>query len=441
MSEPAMSEPAASGTAPEASAAPAMAPRVGARQWLVIILLGLSGQIAWNVENNWFNTFVYDKITPDPAPIAIMTAVSAAVATVTTLIMGAASDRVGRRKPFIAAGYVLWALSTAAFPLPAFVANVGLAVFLVVVLDSVMTFFGSTANDASFNAWVTDVTAPGNRGLVEGVLNVLPVLATMIGMGLSGIMIDRYGYVSFFLVLGGIVLIMGIVGSALVRDAPHETPAVSAGTWATLAALARPSEIRSRRDLYLVFATMAVVNTGLQVTLPFEVIYLNYHVGISKSVVGLLTAVVAPVLIVFALPIGRLTDRGKGFGVLVVGYVVTATGLVLFSTTSDVVWLAIFAALKSVGFLMIIVLGAWHRNLIPEAARGAYQGVRLIFMVMLPMIIGPAIGTVVINAFGAETVMNGQAGRVPPPALYWVAAVIVLLALVPVALLRRHRRT
>ena len=73
------------------------APRVPGRTWTIIVLLGLSGQIAWNVENTWFATFVYDTITPDSRPIAAMTAISAAVATATTLGVGAWSDRLGRR--------------------------------------------------------------------------------------------------------------------------------------------------------------------------------------------------------------------------------------------------------------------------------------------------------------------------------------------------------
>ena len=128
--------------------------KLGTDKWTVIILLGLSGQIAWNVENSWFNTFVFDTITPDPKPIAAMVAVSAIVATITTLVMGTLSDRMGKRKPFIVIGYLLWALSTMAFPMAAWAKNVQLAIFLVIFLDAVMTFLGSTANDAAFNAWV-----------------------------------------------------------------------------------------------------------------------------------------------------------------------------------------------------------------------------------------------------------------------------------------------
>ena len=34
--------------------------------WFVMSALALTGQIAWAVENSWFNTFVYDTTTPDP---------------------------------------------------------------------------------------------------------------------------------------------------------------------------------------------------------------------------------------------------------------------------------------------------------------------------------------------------------------------------------------
>ena len=52
-----------------------------------------------------------------------------------------------------------------------------------IVLDCVMTFFGSSANDAAFNAWVTDVTDDGNRGRVEAVLAVMPLVAMLVVFG------------------------------------------------------------------------------------------------------------------------------------------------------------------------------------------------------------------------------------------------------------------
>ena len=312
-----------------------------------------------------------------------------------------------------------------------------MAVFLVIVLDAVTTFFGSTANDASFNAWVTDVSAHSNRGLVEGVLGVMPVLATMIGMGVwPGHRPVRLH--PFFLVLGGLVLAMGLLGGALVREAAPvvETPAGSLGR--AVADVLRPSTIRANAELYLVFATMLVFFTGVQISQPYEVIYLNHTVGLSKSLVGLITAMVAPVLILFAVPVGLLTDRGRGFTVAAVGYSVAAVGFVGFAFSSSVPALTLFAVLKSVGFLMVIVLGAWHRDLLPVGQRGAYQGVRLIFMVMLPMIVGPAIGSWITQTWGSPVLIDGREGLAPPSAIYWASGAVVAAALVPIAALRRR---
>ena len=82
---------------------------------------GFAGQLAWGVENQYFNTFIYDNITPDPRPISWMVAASAFTATLTTILMGAFSDQVrsswGRRKPFILLGYLAWGVSDRGLPI------------------------------------------------------------------------------------------------------------------------------------------------------------------------------------------------------------------------------------------------------------------------------------------------------------------------------------
>jgi len=118
-----------------------------------IVTLAIVGEIAWAIENTWFNVFVYDEITKDPAPIAWMVAVSAITATLTTIFIGVLSDRtrlkMGRRKVFILFGYILWGIITAIFPMVELIQNISVAVVMVIFLDAVMTFFGSTAYDAS----------------------------------------------------------------------------------------------------------------------------------------------------------------------------------------------------------------------------------------------------------------------------------------------------
>ncbi len=60
--------------------------KLGWKNWLIIWVVGLAGQLCWNVENQWFNTFVYEKIAPNPDIIKWMVAVSATVTTLSLLL-------------------------------------------------------------------------------------------------------------------------------------------------------------------------------------------------------------------------------------------------------------------------------------------------------------------------------------------------------------------
>ena len=90
---------------------------LGLKTWAALLTFGLFGQVAWTIENMYFNVFLYNTISGDTGMIAAMVAASAVVATVTTLLMGALSDKIGKRKSIIVFGYLLWGLSVMAFGL------------------------------------------------------------------------------------------------------------------------------------------------------------------------------------------------------------------------------------------------------------------------------------------------------------------------------------
>ena len=56
-------------------------------------------------------------------------------------------------------------------------------VSLTIIMDCVMTFFGSSANDACFNAWLTDSTDHTNRGAAEGINAMMPLVAILVVFG------------------------------------------------------------------------------------------------------------------------------------------------------------------------------------------------------------------------------------------------------------------
>ena len=127
--------------------------RIGVKNWIFIWTLGMIGQLCWNIENYWFNTFVYTKISPNPTIVTIMVAISAIATTLATFIFGTISDRLGKRKPFITWGYILWGIFTIIFGLSEFASNnLIVAAVIVIGADAIMSFFGSVGNDAGFNA-------------------------------------------------------------------------------------------------------------------------------------------------------------------------------------------------------------------------------------------------------------------------------------------------
>ena len=187
--------------------------RLSGRIWFSAIFFGLVGQIAWVVENMYFATMSQDIFAnsgrADLSYIVttLMVIFSAITATATAIFAGGICDRIGRRRPFIAYGYLAWGITIMAFgflPMRVEGAMILTAAVLLVVFDCLMTLCGSTANDAAFNAWVTDVTSQKNRGRVNGVLSVLPVIAVVIiflGLGpLYSANAERN--LTFFLVLG-----------------------------------------------------------------------------------------------------------------------------------------------------------------------------------------------------------------------------------------------
>ena len=100
-----------------------------------IILINFAGQIAWAVENQYYNVFMYNVIAPVPLYISIMVAVTTIVGTIAAIIMGSYSDVKGKRKPIIFISFICWGITTAMFPLAAFFRPIILAVFIAILFD------------------------------------------------------------------------------------------------------------------------------------------------------------------------------------------------------------------------------------------------------------------------------------------------------------------
>ena len=411
-----------------------------------LIILSLVGQIAWVVENMYFNVFIYKMFQATPADISAMVMASAIAATLTTLIMGALSDKVGKRKVFIAGGYILWGISILSF---AFIRKdtVGLffpaasvsaiCVTLVIVMDCVMTFFGSTANDACFNAWLTDATTHESRGAAEGINAMMPLVAILaVFGGFMGFDLSQsQSWTTIFLIIGIAVTIIGVLAFFLI-DEPHKKAEGTNNYFANILYGFRPSVVKANPLLYLLLIAFALFGISIQIFMPYLILY--YTEGLQMADYVLIMAPAIILASVFTVLWGRVHDK-VGFrvsilpslGLLCAGYIL----LFFFRSTAPVF---IGSLLMMCGYLAgTAVFGAVIRDHTPEGRAGMFQGLRIAGQVLIPGIIGPAIGAWVLR--NAETVVgdDGTESFIPNENIFLAALIAAVVLGLFLALVMR----
>ena len=424
------------------------------RSWLILLLFGIVGQIAWSVENMYFNLFVFETIAPDLDTVTLMVQLSGVVATVTTLIAGTLSDRSGNRRSFISYGYLIWGITVGAFgflsvDLTQTILGVGAAQALsltlaaVVVGDCVMTVFGSSANDAAFNAWVTDNTIEAIRGRIEGILSILPLVAMLIVAGGFGILVEFIGYRGLFLGLGIVISLCGAMGIFIVKDAPSLE---RKGSFGDLFYGFRPSVIRENKTLYLTLCLVGVYGIACQVFMPYLIIYMKTYLGFSTVEYSVVFGLAIVLGAAINLCLASLSDRRDKAGLLYVAALILSVGLLGMylarpeSKSAALVLFGIAGFVMITGYILISALcGSLVRDYTPEGVVGKLQGVRMVFSVLIPMIAGPMIGND-INArmniplpnMESADVMTTQ--YIPAPEIFLAGAIFSLLmfALIPV---------
>ncbi len=409
--------------------------------WWSVYILGFLGSLAWGVENQYFNTFIYNEITPDPRPISWMVAASAVTATLASIFIGALSDRMRYkwgRKPFLLFGYILWGITTAAFPVSAFVSSIGIAIVLAIAFDCVMTFFGSSANDSVFHAYVADITTVENRGKVMGILEILTWVAMLVVYGGAGFAIDFLGYYNFFYIIGGVVLILGLISGLAIHETDKPARPPEGSYFSQIAGTFRWAVLRANENLLKLFISITLWGIAQQVFFPYLIIYINHYLKkttTESSIVIFLAILIGG--IGFAYPLGILVDKWGRKKVALLSIVGEMIGLLAFSfsrsllalVVTGILWLAPLSA-------WTIATGAWSKDLYPENKRGQFAGYLILFSVAFTMTIGPLVGSWLTTTFGIQAIINNQNGFIPPPLIFQVGGIATLLAAIPIFMMK-----
>lgn len=412
--------------------------------YLALVIFSLVGQVAWVVENMYLNVFIYKMFRASAEAISLMVAASAVAATVTTLLIGALSDKLGKRKLFICGGYILWGISIWSFALiradvigalfPAAVSAASVGVTLVILADCIMTFFGSSANDACFNAWLTDATDETNRGSIEGINAMMPLLAILVVFGgFMGFDLNlESSWTWIFGIIGTVVTVLGIAGFFLIEDTGVKTEENSR-YFANIFYGFRPSVIWNNKILYISLGAFALFNIAIQIFMPYLILYYNVSLAMDNYVLVMAPAILLAA--VFTAFYGRVYDR-RGFrGAVIPAMLLLMAGFAVLYLFRNTALVFLGSLLMMCGYLSgMAVFGAVLRDRTPANKAGMFQGLRIVGQVMVPGIIGPAIGAAVLK--NAETIVNddGTASFIPNENIFLaalIAAAVVWLVLVP----------
>ena len=82
--------------------------------------------------------------------------------------------------------------------------------------------------------------------------------------------------------------------------------------------------------------------------------------------------------------------------------------------------------------LVNILFSAAVKDFIPDGKAGLFQGIRMIFVVLIPMVIGPVIGDMACQK-AAQTIINEANAEVIVPAknMFLWAGIVCVFALIP----------
>ena len=439
--------------------------KLSKRIWFNIILFSFMGGVAWNLENMYFNTFLYGSIyegvsaealagvmAPTTA-ISRMVALSAVTAVVTTFIMGTLSEKMKKRKVFISVGYIIWGIITAAFGfiskenvatifgLSDEVKILAFSIWAVIIMDMVMTFMGSTSNDSAFNAWVTDVTNPVIRPKVETALLFVGLVAMVAVMGVGSLAQGGVvSYKNFFLGLGIVVAICGVAGLFTLEEPKIKGEKTNSNYWSDLFYGFRPSVVKENSKLYLALAAVCLYSISVQVFFPYLFVYLE-KVILPGAVFDTKTIVVA-ILAVAALIAGIIVilkiankNKLKAFIPTILLFII---GLFILSTSTNMIVVLIGIAPTLIGYVVLqIQLSAAVRDFIPEDKVGLFQGIRMIFAVLIPMVVGPMIGDIACRISNLTIVEYGVEKLVPSTSMFLFAAIVAVFVFAPIILLSK----
>ncbi len=387
-----------------------------------------------------------------------MVAFSALVTTFSTFFFGTLSDRQGKRKPFIWLGYIIWGIFTVVFGTTGYLNEIlplWVMATMVIITDCIMSFFGSMGNDSGLNAWTADLVDEKNQGSIGAILAILPVAGTIVGTLLGGVVIENWGYLAFFAIIGGFVILVGLLSLLVLKDKPGLAPSVRGSFWQQFKEPFNFKKLKQHKELLFVFIIAALFSIGFNVFYMHIGNLLIYNYGFSTMDSGFIQGGGMALALLSTIPVGRAINKQKSPLMVFMGLLLSVVSLVYLGFVAPInnpanLWsvgnLALFIGVifMAAGFVIFIQTSSvWVKALYPEGSAGQFEGLRVLFFVLIPMTLSGIVSEPIIQLLGKDVMLEVAPGvliegRAPTEVLFFAGAIIIATAFIPLVKLWKH---
>lgn len=437
------------------------------RVWIAIVIFILMGAIAGNTEGMYMGLFLDNTVFENGsmgAPITltdavnIIVSVGAVISCATAFIVGSLMEKMKKTKAFISISYIVWGIVMLFFSA---VSNENVRKFLgisetakvititaatAVTFALILTFLRSTAADTAFNSWLTEVSTPETSTIIEVLFTIMGFVATaIIALLVARAEIDSsMDYSSIFIILGIPAIGIGLMGFFLIdepkklentekieKEADNKTDALYG---------LRPSVIKEHSNLYLMLSSGCLFNCACQVFLPYFFIYIssviipapeNKELNLRMPVVIILLIMAVSLGFMLVLVLMKAYSKHKALS-FIPSVICLIIGFLVLSSTKNVFGFVMGFAPAFVGYVIIMIqFGATVRDNIPQDKVGLFQGARMLFLFLIPEIVGPTVGNIVTKTNVEYTASNYSEKLLPTEDMFLYSAAFAALIFIP----------
>lgn len=303
-------------------------------------------------------------------------------------LAGWATDRVGRRKPFILSGLGIMTLATLGF--------IFAHRYIWIVVLRALQGLGVALIIPSVLALISEVTEKRTRGNAMGVYSTLRMVGFASGPLLGGAIHVHFGFNAAFVVGAGFL----VVAMLLVQYTVRETPRAQDSEENTVTAAPSGFSAPTSTNLVLMFSTI-VMASSLSMISALETEF-NHRLSQTALGFGVAFSALTVSRLFVQIPVGRLSDRIGRKKLIVWGLVALAPLTVLFGYVGSTVQLINLRLVQGVATACI---AAPAFALAGDLARKGGEGREMSFVTMgfgLGLGIGPLMAGALAGYVGFE---------------------------------------